>query len=132
MAVDVIPLGVPELGMTRAELISASFGALESYNAETELFYVLLFAYMVAMYIAGSQLTRLQYAIANSMYLLVMANTIYAAWQFHYVSVELAQAAYAQVRDSMEWSIYWTAALRITLVTLSLWFGRKVRHPSLE
>ena len=42
MSVDVIPLGRPELGMTRAELIDAAYSAQESFNAETELFYVLL------------------------------------------------------------------------------------------
>ena len=129
MSVDVIPLGRPELGMTRAELMDATFAALESYNAETELFYVLLFAYMVAMYIAGSQLTRLQYGITNTMYLLVMANTVWAAFLFHEMSMSFAVAAGAQPFKA---SIYWTAALRVVLVALSLWFGRKIRHPALE
>ena len=129
MLVDIKPLGSPELGMTRAELVDASYAALESFNAETELFYVLLFAYMVAMYIAGSQLTRVQYAIANTMYLLVMANTVLATFFYHLDSSYWNKAAGYPQDD---WPLYWTAALRVILIGLSIWFGRKVRHPSLK
>ena len=129
MSVDVMPLGRPELGMTRAELIDASYAAMDSFNAETELFYVLLFAYIIGMYIAGSQLTRLQYGIANAMYLLVMANTVLACWLHQYQNLLFLEYAGG---EPFKPGLYWTAALRVVLVALSLWFGRKIRHPALE
>ena len=129
MSVDAIPLGRPELGMTRAELIDVAYSAQESFNAETELFYVLLFAYMVAMYIAGSQLTRLQYAIANTMYLLVMANTVLACYLHHSDFLNFMEYAGSNI---LKGGLYWTTALRVVLIGLSIWFGRKVRHPALD
>ena len=113
------------------EQSNAFFGM---FGAETEIFYALLFAYIIAMYLAGSQLTRLQYVIANTMYLLVMANTIFAC--FNLLGFTFIWLEYAGLQESTEASTDWipitTATLRLALVILSMWFGRRIRHPKVE
>ncbi|MCP5131542.1 MAG: hypothetical protein H6985_18415 [Pseudomonadales bacterium] len=133
MAVDVVPLGVPELGMTRAEILEYANTMREMSISMGEMFYTLLFAYVVAMYLAGSQLTRMQYAIANTMYLVVMAGTVFKLYVLQ--SVALLWVDYSgleNVDSSAEIWVYADAASAMILVALSLWFGRRIRHPKKE
>lgn len=51
-------LGLPELGMTRAEILTHNSEMLTLFGSSTEMLFQLLFAYMAAMYLAGSQLTK--------------------------------------------------------------------------
>ncbi|MEP5570098.1 MAG: hypothetical protein ABJN62_19815, partial [Halioglobus sp.] len=125
--VEIIPLGTPELGMTRAEMLE--YGSNMSGEAVTtvDTFYTLLFAYVIAMFIAGRLLTRMQYVIANIMYLLVMAITLFT----HYQLIRLTNSwiAYAGIHSAFADEFLWgTSALYATLVILSIWFGRKIRH----
>jgi uncharacterized membrane protein len=133
MAVDVIPLGAPELGMTRAEILEYANTMREISISMGEMFYTLLFAYVVAMYLAGSQLTRMQYAIANTMYLVVMAATVFKLYVSQ--SVALLWGDYSGLENadsSAEFWVYADATGATILVALSLWFGRRIRHPKKE
>ncbi|MEP5567917.1 MAG: hypothetical protein ABJN62_08790 [Halioglobus sp.] len=131
MAVKMDPLGAPELGMSRAEILEYSSSMLEASLSGTELFYTLLFAYVVAMYIAGKQLTKLQYVIANAMYLIVMSMQIFLI--YHTTAVQNLWIGYAGLVTNTGnelWMI--SGGVNAMLVLLSLWFSNKIRHPTSE
>jgi hypothetical protein len=97
-------------------------------------FYTLLFAYVVAMYLAGAQLTRGQYVIANVMYLLVMATAVLGVHETWTVFLQWVDSAFAS-EDTTSWSdfrLVLNTTVSVLLVILSIWFGRKVRHPNPE
>ena len=76
--VEIIPFGPggAELGLTRFEILQM----METYNAyfgdAMEIFLTVLFGYIIAMYLAGPKLSRIQYAIANTVFIVVMANHV--------------------------------------------------------
>ena len=130
MAVDVIPLGLPELGMTRAEILEHSNTMLDIYYNSAELFYTLLFAYVVSMYLAGSQLSRMQYIIANAMYLIVIGTTAFAG--FGLLNLFYVWGDYAGLNKMAGAGSQWVhidVVTKVVLITLSIWFGRRIRHP---
>ena len=110
MAVDIIPLGAPDLGMTRAEILSQSNDLMALFSSSSEMFFQFLFAYMIAMYLAGSQLTRGQYAIANVTYLIVMASVLFAGYTLFDTS--RAWGDYSGLRPSVgKFDPYYPAAV---------------------
>jgi hypothetical protein len=133
MAVDLMPLGEPELGMTRAELIAAANESMSHSIELYSIFFTLVFAYIVAMYLAGSQLTRTQYSIANTLFLLTMVTVVlgvYETWEtfnnWYDSAFDAPRPLWADVRN-------WLATVTMVVsVCLAMWFGRKVRHPSVE
>ena len=133
MAVDTIPLGWPELGMTRAEILVHVNSLHGHYANANEMFYTLLFAYVVAMYLAGSQLTRAQYTIVNVMYLVVMAGTVTSAFGYYAVAVNwLPHTGLERVSAISVYMPIMFVMVSSLLVFLSIWFGRKVRHSNTE
>ena len=133
MAVDVIPLGAPELGMTRAEILDYANSMLDMYHNSNEMFYTLLFAYVVAMYLAGSQLTRMQYIIANAMYLIVIGVTTFYAYLFVTLFYHWGDySGLGMIEGAGHFWRYVEITIKALLVVLSIWFGRRIRHPKTE
>lgn len=133
MAVDLIPLANPELGMTRAELIATADASMSHSIELYSIFFTLVFAYVVAMYLAGSQLTRTQYSIANTLFLLTMVTVVlgvYETWEGYNAWYDRAFDAprplWADIR------IWLATGTMVVSASLAMWFGRKVRHPALK
>lgn len=133
MSVDVIPLGNPELGMSRAEILDYANTMLEFFFSSVELFYTVLFAYVIAMYLAGSQLTKVQYVIANIMYLMVVGFTVFSKAVLLSGFYAGANASGLEVMSAGgNWWLYQVVITDSLLIGLSIWFGRRVRHPKME
>lgn len=130
-AVQIRPLGAPELGMTRAEMLEYSSGITEMAISIGETFYTLLFAYVVAMFIAGRLLTRTQYVIATFMYVVVMSLNLFI--RYNLSALDQVWSQYAGMQNVFA-GMFNTGLLAVgaTLVILSIWFGRKIRHPTSE
>ncbi|MEP6389408.1 MAG: hypothetical protein ABJ056_05755 [Halioglobus sp.] len=128
--VELIPLGLPELGMTRAEMMEIIAHNTEMAHGMGDTFYTLLFAYIIAMFIAGRLLTRTQYVIANIMYVVVMTLTVFGL--FNFSRQANAWVEYAGMHNGFGDFTLVVSALFAILVILSIWFGRKVRHPTSE
>ena len=138
---DVIPFGEhgDKLGMTRYEILQM----VETYNAyftsAAEIHLTLLFGYIVAMYLAGPKLSRVQYVIANTMFLLVMAfyaltmywtQAVSAQWNAldGYYGDEWATVYYGLMPhwlSLVQFSLQW--ALIIGTPILAVWFGWRIR-----
>lgn len=126
MTIDIRPLGAPELGMTRAEMLDQATANFELFSSTSEMFFALLFAYVVAMFIAGNQLTRVQYTLANAMYLLVTFGALSSA--FSAATIANLWLDRAGMTSAAEWLPVTSTAVRATLVAISIWFGNRVRH----
>ena len=119
--------------MTEAELWEMGYASLSICIALYGIFFTLLFAYVVAMYLAGYRLTKAQYTIANTLYLLTMATVVigtHEAWGGTLLWWdEAAEEARPLWNDLRLW---FNTATMLVSVFLSIWFGRKVRHPGLD
>ncbi|MEP6389406.1 MAG: hypothetical protein ABJ056_05745 [Halioglobus sp.] len=129
--VEILPLGAPHLGMTRAEMLEYAASNVDQAISLGDTFYTLLFAYVIAMFIAGRLLTRTQYVIANIMYVAVMTMTVFGFYSAY--TTQNHWGANAGLNNTIGSEIVMgTCALFAILVILSIWFGRKVRHPTSE
>jgi hypothetical protein len=138
---DVIPFGEhgDKLGMTRYEILQMA----ETYNAyfgdAMEIFLTILFGYIIAMYLAGPKLSRVQYAIANTVFLVVMANQVlfmywvvtessqWAIWNGRY-GPEVASFFYENFPLWLNAvNFYLQFFILIGLPLLAVWFGWRIR-----
>ena len=139
--VEIIPFSPDgeKLGMTRYEMLQM----METYNAyfgdAMEIFLTILFGYIIAMYLAGPKLSRIQYAIANSVFIVVMANHVlfmystmavrsqWAYWDGYYGPEmfsrmnEMFPVWLSMVNYYLQW------VLLIGLPLLAVWFGWRIR-----
>ena len=76
--VEIIPFGPggEKLGMTRFEILQMMETNNAYYGTALEIFLTILFGYIIAMYLAAPKLSRIQYAIANTVFLVPMANHV--------------------------------------------------------
>jgi hypothetical protein len=134
MAIEIIPLGAPQVGMTRAEMLTAFAQYGEAGQGIMDTVITLLFAYVVAMYIAGRQLTRLQYTIANVMYLTIMFSAIFGLYRSGVDQALWMERAWGEYSLSNLVQVVPVVKLSLfSIVTLlSIWFGSKIRHPTSE
>ena len=139
--VEIIPFGPggAELGMTRYEILQMA----ETYNAyfgdAMEIFLTILFGYIIAMYLAAPKLSRIQYAIANTVFLVVMANQILFTYRTMVTSNQwdIFDGTYGPEVSSFLYEVFpvWLAMvntllqffLLITLPMLAVWFGWRIR-----
>ena len=122
---DITPLGAPELGMTRAEILSYQIAQEELFLYSWELFLMILFAYTVAMYVAGNKLTLPQRVLANTMYTIVMSVQIYRFHTYHVAFNEWGDYSglgTVMVEAAINWLPLVMVLLGVALVTLSMWF----------
>jgi hypothetical protein len=134
MAIEIIPLGAPQLGMTRAEMLTAFAQYGEAGQGIMDTVITLLFAYVVAMYIAGRQLTRLQYTIANVMYLTIMFSALFGLYRSGVDQALWLERAWGEY--SLSNLVQAVPVVKLSLFSivtlLSIWFGSKIRHPTSE
>ena len=138
---DVIPFGEhgDKLGMTRYEILQMA----ETYNAyfgdAMEIFLTILFGYIIAMYLAAPKLSRTQYTIANTVFLVPMANHVlfmyravtessqWAIWNGRY-GPEVASFFYENFPLWLNAvNFYLQFFILIGLPLLAVWFGWRIR-----
>ena len=139
--VEIIPFSPDgeKLGMTRYEILQMA----ETYNAyvasAVEIYLTILFGYIVAMYLAGPKLSRIQYAIANTVFLVPMANHVlfmyrltawsdqWNAWDGYYPA-EMFSVVTERFPGWLYGVNYWLQIfLLIGLPLLAVWFGWRIR-----
>lgn len=85
------------------------------------------------MYLAGSQLTKTQYTIANSLYLLTMATVVLGTYESWEGALQWWDEASEMPRPFWDDLRLWlSTSTMLVSVFLAMWFGRKVRHPALD
>ena len=138
---EIIPFGPggEKLGMTRYEILQMA----ETYNAyfgdAMEIFLTILFGYIIAMYLAGPKLSRIQYAIANTVFLVPMANHTLFMWKTVVESTQwdIFDGTYGPEVSSLyyemwpEWlnsvNFYLQFSILFSLPLLAVWFGWRIR-----
>ncbi len=139
--VEIIPLGPDgeKLGMTRYEILQMA----ETYNAyfgdAMEIFLTILFGYIIAMYLAAPKLSRIQYAIANTVFLVVTANHVLFMYRAVVTSNQWDNfdGTYGPEVSSFFYEMFpvWLAMVNfylqffilIGLPLLAVWFGWRIR-----
>ena len=119
--------------MTEAELNEMAYASLSLCIDMYGIFFTLLFAYIVAMYLAGSQLTKTQYSIANTLYFLTMATVVAGTYELWEGANAWWDEAYSSPRllwDDLR--LWFATATMVVSVFLAMWFGQRVRHPKAE
>jgi membrane protein implicated in regulation of membrane protease activity len=138
---DVIPFGEhgDKLGMTRYEILQMMHNNNGYFGDAMELFLTMLFGYIVAMYLAAPKLSRTQYTIANTVFLVVMANQILFTYRAIVTSNQWDNfdGTYGPEVSSFFYEMFpvWLATvntllqffLLITLPMLAVWFGWRIR-----
>ena len=117
-----------ELSMNQGELMEAAYASLDISIGMSDTFYTILFAYIVAMYLAGAKLERPLYVIANVMYLLVMATTITGIHQTWFGFEGWMEDAWGPRLFLDAVRVWANTGVSALLVVLSMWFGFKVRN----
>ena len=139
--VEIIPFGPggAELGMTRYEMLQMMEASNTHFGTAMEMFLTILFGYIVAMYLAGPKLSRVQYAIANTVFLVPMANHVL----FMYGTVvrsaqwDIFDGTYGPEVSSYYYEMFplWLNSvifylqffLLVGLPLLAVWFGWRIR-----
>ena len=138
---DVIPFGEhgDKLGMTRYEILQMMHALNGYFGDAMELFLTMLFGYIVAMYLAAPKLSRTQYTIANTVFLVPMANHV--LFMYRTVAEGAQWGAYDgyysdEMLSVMEemlplWlfsvNYYMQFFILIGLPLLAVWFGWRIR-----
>ena len=139
--VEIIPFGPggAELGMTRYEILQMAETYTAYFASAVELFLTILFGYIVAMYLAGPKLSRVQYAIANTVFLVVMASYALTMWWTLAVATQwfAFDGKYPDEMASVfnEMMPLWLSTVRFYLQwgliigtpLLAVWFGWRIR-----
>ena len=139
--VEIIPFGPggAELGMTRYEMLQMAETYNAYYGTALEIFLTILFGYIIAMYLAAPKLSRIQYAIANTMFLVVMANHVLFMWSAVVQSSQwdIFDGTYGPEVSSFFYEMWpgWLNSVNfytqffilIGLPLLAVWFGWRIR-----
>ena len=139
--VEIIPFahGGEKLGMTRYEILQMVEAHNTHFGTAMEIFLTMLFGYIVAMYLAGPKLSRIQYAIANTVFLVPMANhvlfmygTLVTSAQWAYWDGDYGVEMFSRMDEifpvwlhSVNYYLQWV--LLIGLPLLAVWFGWRIR-----
>jgi hypothetical protein len=127
-------LGAAELGMTRMNIIEVQRSYSSSFWSSLETYITLIFAYVVAMFVAGSKLRRKQYIVLTSTYSLISLLVLlvilsYASlaikWQ-NYSGLSYVLADYPATTISIE------AMTLFSMLVISIWFGWSIRNPKVS
>jgi len=139
--VEIIPFGPggAELGMTRYEILQMAETYTAYFTGAVEIQLTILFGYIVAMYLAGPKLSRVQYAIANTVFLVVMASfaltmywTLAVATQWFAFDGKYPDEMASAFNEMMPlWlstvQFYLQWGLIIGTPLLAVWFGWRIR-----
>ncbi|MCH1493393.1 MAG: hypothetical protein L7T24_12600 [Luminiphilus sp.] len=139
--VEIIPFGPggEKLGMTRYEILQMMEANIAYFGDAMEIFLTMLFGYIVAIYLAGPKLSRIQYAIANTVFLVPMANHVLFMYRTVVVSTQwdIFDGTYGPEVSSFYYENFplWLTGVNsylqffilIGLPLLAVWFGWRIR-----
>ena len=139
--VEIIPFGPggAELGMTRFEILQMAETYKAYYGTALEIFLTILFGYIIAMYLAAPKLSRVQYAIANTVFLVVMANDVLFMWSavVQNAQWDIFDGTYGPEVSSLYYEMWpgWLNSVNfylqffilVGLPLLAVWFGWRIR-----
>ena len=129
MAVELDPLGAPELGMTRYEMWDIFYTLLELTHSQRETLLALVFAYVAASYVAAARLTKIQFAIANALYTVLTLWTIWWAWVYGKIQLSWRERIDLNPDLSAETALVWiNVAVYLLLFLGSIWFAHRMRQ----
>ena len=123
--------------MSEAELMELAHSAWEMNYSYTTLTITLLFAYLAAAYTVGRELTFVQLAICNILYLILSWLTIWVQYMWASQAIEAAHLA-AELTSQRQHRPAPIEANMLGLVIFgfchfgSLYFMWSVRHPKTE
>ena len=138
---DVIPFGEhgDKLGMTRYEIVQIAHAYNGYFGDAMELFLTMLFGYIVAMYLAAPKLSRTQYTIANTVFLVPMANhvlfmyrTVAMGAQWNTYDGYYGDEMFSVIEEMLPFwlfsvNYYMQFFILIGLPLLAVWFGWRIR-----
>ncbi|MEM1403852.1 MAG: hypothetical protein AAGG55_11020 [Pseudomonadota bacterium] len=78
MAAELVPLGAPELGMTRGEMLEHIDFLWNYIHSQTEFTIQIVFAWLIAMFFTAKQLAKSQFIAAHVFYLLFLLRQYFA------------------------------------------------------
>jgi hypothetical protein len=127
-------LGAAELGMTRMNIIEVQRSYSGTYWSSLETYITLIFAYVVAMFIAGNKLRRKQYIVLTSTYSLISLLVLLVI--LSYVSLAIKWQNYSGLSyvlaDYPATSILIVAMTLFSMLVISIWFGWFIRNPEVS
>lgn len=127
-------LGAAELGMTRMNIIEVQRSYSSSFWSSLETYITLIFAYVVAMFVAGSKLRRKQYIVLTSTYSLISLLVLLVI--LSYVSLAIKWQNYSGLSyvlaDYPATSILIVAMTLFSMLVISIWFGWSIRNPKVS
>jgi surface polysaccharide O-acyltransferase-like enzyme len=127
-------LGAAELGMTRMNIIEVQRSYSGTYWSSLETYITLIFAYVVAMFIAGNKLRRKQYIVLTSTYSLISLFVLLVI--LSYVSLAIKWQNYSGLSyvlaDYPATSILIVAMTLFSMLVISIWFGWSIRNPKVS
>lgn len=113
--------------MTPYEMIDLAQSSYSTSAAYVSIFIALLSAYLVAAYIVGSELSKAQFILANSLYLVIQTLTILTIHNFNSTARYWGNLGRSDMSGSSESATvsYIPEAVTLVLIVtvlLSIWF----------
>ena len=123
--------------MTPYEMLDLGQSSYSTSAAYISIFIALLSAYLVAAYIVGRRLSKAQFLLANSLYLVIQTLTILTIYNFNSSARFWGNLGRSDMPVSSESAnvTYIPEAVALVLITtmlLSVWFMWKSWNPKAE
>ena len=120
-------VGNTEDAMTPYELLDLAQSSYSTSAAYISIFIALLSAYLVAAYMVGGQLSKTQFSLANSLYLVIQTLTIVTIYNFNSAARAWSQLGRSTLPNPSgnANSAYLPETVALVLMTtmlLSVWF----------
>ncbi|MDB4450912.1 hypothetical protein N9121_01020 [Pseudomonadales bacterium] len=127
MAPIIFIVGNTEEAMTPFELLDLAQSSYSTSAAYISIFIALLSAYLVAAYMVGGQLSKTQFSLANSLYLVIQTLTIVTIYNFNSAARAWSHLGRSTLPDASRSanSAYLPETVALVLMTtmlLSVWF----------
>jgi hypothetical protein len=124
--------GGAELGMTRMNMIEIARSYSDSFWGSLETYIVVIFAYVVAMFIAGIRLRRMEYITLTTTYSLFAVFVCLAT--VNYASLSLKWLSYSGLKGvGSGYPIATTmGVILLSILVISIWFGWSIRNPKVS
>ena len=123
--------------MTPYEMLDLAQSSYSTSGAYVSIFIALLSAYLVAAYFVGGRLSKTQFLLANSLYLVIQTLTILTIYNFNSTARYWGSLGRSETLDSSESAnvTYIPEAVALVLIVtmlLSVWFMWKSRNLKTE
>jgi hypothetical protein len=127
-------LGAAELGMTRMNMIEIARSYAGSFWSSLETYITLIFAYVVAMFVAGSKLRRKQYIVLTTTYSIVSLLVLLAVVGYSFLAIKwLNYSGVSGLGSDLPASIRLISLMILLfMLVISIWFGWSIRNPKVS